>query len=223
MLNRPTLLCAALLLSACAGADAPDSTADFRPDPRPIGKTMVYDCGGYRFIARLGPGEMAVWFEDQYVILSQVRSGSGSKYQEGEIVFWLKGQEAMLDKGGQSYRGCRQLPGLAPLADAYRRGVDFRATGNEPGWHLEITAGRQIQFVGDYGELRLSVPDPGEVREGSSRIYHAVTEAHDLHVEITEELCMDTMADASYPNRVSVLLDGSAYRGCGQPVLPVWD
>lgn len=223
MLNRLALLCTTMLLSACAGAGAPDSTADFKPDPRPMGKTMVYDCSGYRFIARLGPGEMAIWFEDQYIILSQVRSGSGSRYQEGETVFWVKGQEALLEKEGRSYRGCRQMPALAPQADAFRRGVDFRATGNEPGWHLEITAGRHILFVTDYGERQVSVPDPGEVTEGASRIYHAVTEANDLHVEIVEELCLDTMADASYPNKVSVLLNGTAYRGCGQQVLPVWD
>ena len=214
-------LVSAVLLSACASPQAgtaPSSSGvdDFIPDPRPLAKTMVYDCSGYRFTSRLGPGEMAVWFEDRYVILSQVRSASGVKYREGDILFWLKGEEGILVRGEQQYRDCRQLPREAPWADARRRGVNFRAVGNEPGWHLEIQPGRGILFVGNYGELRVSTPDPGEIIQDRVRVYHAVTEAYDLRVEIVDELCLDTMQDEQYPAQVSVMLDGRLYRGCGR-------
>jgi membrane-bound inhibitor of C-type lysozyme len=222
-MNRIHLLgvVAAALLSGCASSQAgntPQSERvdDFVPDPRPLARTMVYDCSGYRFIARLGPGEMAVWFEDRYVILSQVRSASGVKYQEGDILFWLKGEEGMLVRAEQQYRDCQQLPREAPWADAHRRGVDFRAVGNEPGWHLEIQHGRAMLFVGDYGELRVSTPDPGEIIQERVRVYHAVTEANDLRVEIVDELCLDTMQDDQYPAQVSVMLNGRLYRGCGR-------
>ncbi len=52
------------------------------PNP-PVGKTLVYECAGYEFIARTGPGEMAVWMEDQYLVLSRQYSASGEKYVEG--------------------------------------------------------------------------------------------------------------------------------------------
>lgn len=86
-----------------SGVVASETAADYLPDTRPLAKTLVYDCNGYDFIARLGPGEMAVWLPDRYVILSQVRSASGSKYREGDIEFWSKADEAMLIVGEQQY------------------------------------------------------------------------------------------------------------------------
>ena len=37
---------------------------------------------------------MAIWLDDRYMILSQVRAASGVKYQEGDTEFWIKGDEA---------------------------------------------------------------------------------------------------------------------------------
>jgi membrane-bound inhibitor of C-type lysozyme/uncharacterized membrane protein len=216
-----------VFLAGCGGKDmrgneAPQE-AGFNADQRPQGKTMVYECDGNEFIALLGPGEMAMWLEGRYIILSQVRSASGVKYEEGDTVFWIKGEEAMLVIDNQQYGGCQLVPGRVPWEDARRRGVDFRAVGNEPGWYLEIQRGRQILFVGDYGMQRVMVPDPQEEQLGPTRSYHAITEANDLRVEIVDGSCTDTMKGDSFPSQVLVYLNGTALPGCGRSLAYPWE
>ena len=88
-------------------ATAPE---DFQADTRPLGRTLVYECLGYEFLARVGPGEMAVWLQDEYRVLSQVRSASGVKYEEGDVQFWSKGEEAFIRVAGQRYPDCQLAP-----------------------------------------------------------------------------------------------------------------
>ena len=218
-----------LYLSGCGGhtVQSEESVDDWHQDPRPVGRTLVYECPGdggpgYEFIARLGPGEMAVWLDDRYVVLSQVRAASGVKYVEGDITFWMKGEEAMLTMGAVEQRNCRLNHARVPWEDARRRGVNFRAVGNEPGWHLEIQQGRQILFVGDYGMERVVVPDPGEERDGPTRIYQASGDGHELRVEVVDEICTDTMKGDSFPSRVTLRLDGTTYWGCGRDLNSPW-
>lgn len=50
--------------------------------------------------------------------------------------------------------------GSRPIVrSAESRGVEFRASGNEPGWTLEILADRLV-FVGSYGAERAITPRP---------------------------------------------------------------
>jgi membrane-bound inhibitor of C-type lysozyme/uncharacterized membrane protein len=225
-----SMLCLLLLstsLAACGGNEvrdsAPTGASASLKDQLPPSTTLVYDCNGFEFVARLGPGEMALWLPERYLVLSQVRSGSGSKYQEGDIVFWSKGDEAMLSVGNQRYEGCRLRPERAPWEDARRRGVDFRAVGNEPGWYLEIQRDRQLLFVGDYGGLRLLMPDPGEEVDGPTRSYHAVTAEHELRVEIVDGPCADTMSGESFPSQVLVQVGGRTLSGCGRRLDYPWE
>jgi len=216
----------ALLPAACSGNSVHDSENTALPgysrDTRPLGKTMVYECSEYEFITRLGPGEMAVWLEDRYLVLSRVRSASGVKYQEGDTVFFSKGEDVLLELDGQRHTDCRQVPARVPWEDARRRGVNFRAVGNEPGWHLEIREGQHLLFVGDYGALRVMTPDPGVHRDGAARTYQASSEAQKLQVEILDEPCTDTMKGDVYPSRVSVQVAGKVYRGCGRDLKIPW-
>ena len=228
MENRLIALSLALvgLLTGCTGgggARAAEPISDFHPDQRPLAKTMVYDCNGYDFIARLGPGEMAVWLPDRYVILSQVRSASGTKYVEGDIEFWSKGDEAVLNVGSQQHLNCALVPWRVPWEDARRRGVEFRAVGNEPGWTLEIKKDRHLLFLGDYGMRRVATPNPGMQSPGGVRSYHAVTESADLQVEIIEEPCFDTMSAEPFPGQVTVTLDGDIFYGCGRDLDYPWE
>jgi uncharacterized membrane protein/membrane-bound inhibitor of C-type lysozyme len=215
------------VLAACGGQDVrgtqPPPVEDWNSDPRPIGKTLVYECADYEFVARLGPGEMAMWLEDRYMILSQVRAASGVKYQEDDTVFWMKGAEASLLLDGQRFTGCQLNHARAPWEDARRRGVDFRAVGNEPGWHLEIQSGRQLLYVGDYGMERVLLDDPGQERVGDRRVYHAVGKGNDLRVEISDDGCTDTMKGDTFPSSVLLHLNGVEYRGCGMDLDHPWE
>jgi membrane-bound inhibitor of C-type lysozyme/uncharacterized membrane protein len=209
-------LCVSVVAAAGGPGSEPLVGGDFLPDKRPLATTLVYDCNGYEFVTRLGPGEMALWLPDRYLVLSQVRSASGTRYQEGEVTFWSKGDEAMLFVDGLQHRDCRLLPRRAPWEDARLRGVDFRAVGNEPGWLLEIRRGRDLLYVGDYGSQRVVTPYPEEQRDGDSRRYHAVTEANELIVEITATPCFDTMSGEGFQAAVNLTVNGRTLRGCGR-------
>lgn len=56
-------------------------------------------------------------------------------------------------------------PGPSPWDDARRRGVEFRAIGQEPGWMLEIDAGKSMYLLADYGEKKVTTPAPPPGRD----------------------------------------------------------
>jgi putative lipoprotein len=215
-------LCA--LLAACAGGGsaASEPAAAVPPEEGTLAKTLVYDCQGYEFVARTAPDEMALWLPDRYLVLPRVRSGSGSRYEQGQVMFWSKGDTAMLTVGEQQYRDCRLAPQRVPWEDARRRGVNFRAVGNEPGWSLEIQNGRHLLFVGDYAMQRLVTPDPGVRLEGATRSYHAVTATADLRVEIVAADCADTMSGEAFTSRVVVTVNKVVFYGCGRDLDYPW-
>ena len=210
-------------LVACAsnGSEQPKSGA-FEADPRPLGRTLVYECLGNEFLARLGPGEMAIWIGDEYRILSQVRSASGVKYEEGDIQFWSKGDEASIRVRGQLYPECVVVPERAPWEDARRRGVNFRAVGNEPGWYLEWQEGRQLLYVGSYGSERILLPDPGVQWQEGVRLIQAREGGQEVIVEIQTEACMDSMSGRQYPASVSLVVNGNPLKGCGMDLTIPW-
>jgi uncharacterized membrane protein/membrane-bound inhibitor of C-type lysozyme len=222
MSHRLYLLFFCTVTLACGGRGLIAMEADFRPDPRPLASTMVYNCNGYEFIARLGPGEMALWLPDRYVILSQIRSTAGVRYQESAIVFLLEDSETTLTLGGVQFRDCKLMPERAPWADARRRHVDFRAVGHDPGWSLEIQRDRQLHLVGDDDSLRVITPDPGEQLVEQGRVYHTVTERNDLRVEIVEESCTDSITGETLASRVVVAIDGITLYGCGRNLDYPW-
>jgi uncharacterized membrane protein len=211
------------LLSACAGEDAlrTPSTQPDQAGPAPSA-TLVYACNDYEFVARVGTGTMTLWLEDGDIVLPQVRSASGTLYEEGDITFWSKGNEAMLTVAGQSYQNCHLAPERVPWEDARRRGVDFRAIGNEPPWYVEIQSGRQMLFVVDYGMRRILVPDTGARNVGATRVFQGASGGHNLRLEIVDEPCADSMSGETFPARVTATLDGTTYQGCGQDLDHPW-
>ena len=107
-----------LSLTACASDDARHSqSADrayIQTDQRPLATTLVYECVAYEFVARLGLDVIALWLEDRYIVLPHVRSGSGALYENGDVSFWSKGDEAMLTVAGKSYQNCHLRPSQVP-------------------------------------------------------------------------------------------------------------
>ena len=184
--------------------------------PLPVPRTLVFDGTGLELVLRTGPGEIALYLPERYVVLSQVRASSGVRYEEEGILLWMKGDEAMLEVDGVRYADCRRHPLREPWVDAARRGVNFRAVGNEPGWHLEIRAGRELSMITDYGQRRVEAPLPEKVTSGQPRSYHAITDVHDLRVEIENLPCLDSMSGEHFGASVTVHLDGKRYHGCGR-------
>ncbi|NEM97324.1 copper resistance protein NlpE N-terminal domain-containing protein [Pontibacter burrus] len=103
------------------------------------------------------------------------------------------------------------------LWDEKRRlGIDFVATGNEPGWALEIDLEKGMYFRTLPTEtivLDTPVSDP-EVR-GRTTIYRGNSEGNELTVEFTEQDCKDTMSGKVSPYSVRVTAKGIQFNGCG--------
>lgn len=215
--SRPVLLLSAILIAACSqqarqsSAEMPELTA---------GKTLVYECGDYEFVARTGADQIALYLPGDYRVLNQQKAASGTRYADDEVSLWSKGNEARLELGSSRIVSCVLNRSRAPWEEARRRGVDFRAVGQEPGWYLELTHDGQMLFVVQYGSQRvlLETPDPSIV--GGREIYEAAGPGHQLKVEIELHHCVDVMSGEVYTSEVNVHLDNNVYRGCGLALEP---
>ena len=137
--------------------------------------------------------------------------------------------------------GCSMVTACAPAADAPAtetpsadvagsramfeqsrlRGNEFRAVGQEPGWALDIDVESVLDYTGDYGAVRFTIPIPDAQRESDGTLtYHAVTDQHDLLVTIRPQSCTDTMSGEAFSHTVSVRVDGRSLEGCGRELDP---
>ena len=184
------------------------------------GQTFVYVCGESEFVTRIEGDVAWVFARSGTVRLPRVRSASGAKFQGEEAMLWSKGEEAMVTIDGTTYKDCRNDRRRAVWEDAKLRGADFRATGNEPGWVLEISQGTRISFNGDYGATRLELQSNPPVEDQAARQtrYTASDGNHRMSVVIEMAPCQDTMSGDSFSSRLTLNVDGRELHGCGRPL-----
>ncbi|MCC3145258.1 hypothetical protein LJ207_07965 [Halanaerobium sp. Z-7514] len=105
-----------------------------------------------------------------------------------------------------------------PWQRAKERGVEFRAVGNEPGWHVEITEDKRINFVNDYGsfELKLPIDDVWYGPEGEDKIYYVENHLIQFQVIVMKKAYQDTMSGEEFPYQVRVLFPNASYLGGGR-------
>ncbi len=211
------------LLIACSGQSTTETPVEAASIDQVRRETLVYECSGIEFVARTMSDEMAVWFEGRHLILKRVPSASGEKYESDDVVFWSKGDEAFVELDNQLFEGCELAPKRVPWEDARRRGVDFRAVGNEPGWSVEIRHDSHILFVGQYGNERVLMTEPVSSTEGEVSIYSASNGLNEMKVEIVDEPCTDTMAGDNFASQVTVTYAGKTYQGCGATLTSDWE
>lgn len=111
---------------------------------------------------------------------------------------------------------------LAPWDGVFfelERDRDFRAAGQEPFWRLEIAKGKDIRFV-QVGkpDVVTPAPAPETAPESGGRVYHAITEEHDLRVVTEPTPCTDVMSGKPFETTVTVTLNKQTYHGCGGPL-----
>ena len=103
-------------------------------------------------------------------------------------------------------------------------GVEFRATGNEPGLHLEIRddletrTGKRILFVYDYGQGEAVLHTSGPVVEEDIKhtTYRGENDEQWIVIEIQGDRCSDSMSGEVFESAVKVEFQGKTYRGCGR-------
>jgi putative lipoprotein len=215
-----TSAAAAVIVAATLSACDPAQTPDQRPAARAAAelKTFAFVCeaNGY-IVADYRRSERVVWLflHGETLQLNPV-AASGTRHSNGEITFWTKGSEAMLERDDTVDR-CTENRRASIIEDARLRGVDFRATGNEPGWELEIgPAG--ILLIANYGTDRHRFPatQPAEDRKNRVTTYRSESGVRSLGLRLTQTRCRDSMSDDVYETTVEVTFDGQIWRGCGQ-------
>lgn len=138
------------------------------------------------------------------------------------------GELNMLDQNGQRI--------TTPLADRYslrrdntlaednpelwnekrRLGIDFVATGNEPGWSLEMDLEKGIYFKTLPTEtIAIDAAITTPEKKGNVTTYRSKTDDGELVVELIEQPCEDSMSGKNLPYAVRVTAKGMQFIGCG--------
>ncbi len=196
------------------------AVASIRSAPPP---TLFFECPERSFALRHEGEGVRLYLPGGELFLRETPSASGAKYGDGKNLFWQRGEEALLELEGRPPTRCRENPRRAVWEDARLNGVDFRAVGNEPGWHLEIReegeASAAIDLVTMYGEHYYSFPAVRRetMPEAAGKLrYTAALGTHRLVVLLEQGECVDTMSGERFATRVEVRLDHEIYRGCGR-------
>ena len=234
-LLRPPLLAAVAAVAAFACAPEP-TAVDEEPeivevaadevapppasDPLPL-RAHVFECAdGTRVVAEFGADHrVALTLSDRELSLPQVRSGSGARYSDGEVVFWDTGDTALLGFGGEDgpLADCVKDRRSSVVESARRDGARLWASGNEPGWTLRIYRDR-ILLLTDYGATRIQAPTLDPERSSGATVYRTTSNDHDLTVTVRNRPCADDMSGERFSRSVEIVVDGSSLRGCGEPL-----
>ncbi|NCA84926.1 MAG: META domain-containing protein [Clostridia bacterium] len=101
-------------------------------------------------------------------------------------------------------------------------GIDFRATGNEPFWSLEIDFENKMQFEAlDGFGITTPVADPMTANNEDTLRYEAETESGTLIITIVSQSCTNSMSGEKSDYQVDVQVKSSSdnsfknYSGCG--------
>ncbi len=232
---RPALLVAgSLLLGGCATAtvDGP------RPSEKvastaPLLPSMLFPGGAERFeawrctpeqdlVTAFGERELRLWSAHGAYRLSPAVVASGARYQQGDLSFWNKGGEAVVENANGRL-DCAADMARTSLSRQQRSGVMFHGRGNEPGWNVNLAHDvPELSLVLDYGTQELTLPyrvtemdnDLGRVTLASG-----LTD-RPFELRLEARACFDDMSGEPFPARVTLTIDGQTYRGCGQGIAP---
>jgi heat shock protein HslJ len=120
-----------------------------------------------------------------------------------ETIFWSKDDHALLEVRGESY---------PEYVWTDEQELVLRATGNEPGWLLELGQ-RKLTLSTNYGQDQLAVPVPrAETADGLTR--YSIEDVS-LNITILDRYCSDSMTGMPYPMTVIVEHEGTELAGCG--------
>ncbi|WP_069383170.1 COG3650 family protein [Halomonas caseinilytica] len=165
---------------------------------------------------------LRLWSAHGAYRLSPAVVASGARYEQGDLSFWSKGEGAVVEND-RGRLECQQDTRHRVLTRASHPGVMFRASGNEPGWHIELANDTpRIAMTLDYGDREVTLPyrvtsldnETGRVTLASGQA------ARPFELRIEAQACFDDMSGQPWPARVTLTLNDRVYRGCGQGIAP---
>jgi heat shock protein HslJ len=99
-------------------------------------------------------------------------------------------------------------------------GFDFFATGQEPGWSLEIDSTNLIRFTSDAMPV-VNSPWIAPTTKENTTTYTTSTESATMEISIVQGACADMMSGQLYTHAVTVIIkrgtdkDFKTFKGCG--------
>lgn len=202
------------VLTGCAST--PESDAPARDADNP-----VVDCAGLAFHAALRNEQATLYLPGLALSLPRRDADSGRRYAGNGYELHQQGQRAQVQTPERRYPDCRISGKHNAWAQAWLRGVRFRAFGHEPGWVLEIGRGRHLKLQWDYGERSLTTSVPEASLRDNLVIYRGRTKGHELRVEILEHPCRDSGKGEKHSHAVRVFINERTLLGCGRGLAPV--
>ncbi|OAZ90733.1 MULTISPECIES: MliC family protein [Halomonadaceae] len=231
--------CAFVAISGCAAMESPSSAERAKGDTgldakAPLFPSALFSGQAEQFeawhcrpanqhlVTAVDGDVLRLWSLHGAWRLPQAIVASGARYQDGEISFWNRGEQALVE----TPRGQLKCE-LAARREASTReehpGVMFRGQGNEPGWTVELAHDApELTLSTDYGENVETLPYMVSVMDNDAgRVVLENADADDFfRVRIEAGACFDGMSGHPFPARVTLTIDGEQYSGCGQGIAP---
>lgn len=225
------------LLAGCAATPSAETTAANQAtlDNRaPLLPSVLFPGSASRFTAwhceparqhlvtATNANDLRLWSLHGAWHLPQAVVASGARYQDGEISFWNRGDQALVETPRGQLQ-CSQADQRTALTRAERPGVMFFGQGNEPGWTVALANDTPtLTIETNYGEERLQLPYMVSVMDNDAG--RVVVENADVEpffrVRIEAGACFDNMSGKPFPARVTLTYGGEQYSGCGQGIAP---
>lgn len=198
------LLLSALILPACVTLGGAENQL-----------TTYYNCGEMPLSAtQAGSDAVDLNINGRIVNAKRVISASGVRYENNDpaqkVLFWSKGEEAMLDIGNKTYPACQMVKN-----SLYIDTSNYHAIGNDPAWFARIN-GNELVLTTHYGDKNMTSPLPAPQMTLHGQLYSLKTEGHVLSMTIRNKSCQDSVNNQYYPNEVSIIFDGEVFKGCGK-------
>ena len=101
---KAIFIIAIALISTCSSSseESPKPTEENKLSSE-IFQVRVYECNRYKFSAEINSRSTTLYLPSGTVTLERVPAASGAKYQNPQILFWNKGDEALLEIQDQTY------------------------------------------------------------------------------------------------------------------------
>ncbi len=226
----------AVALAGCATTQAPDATPAKTTvnSSAPLLPSVLFAGTAERFqgwhctpanqhlVSATNAQDLRLWSLHGAWRLPQAVVASGARYQNGEISFWNRGDQAMVETPRGQLQ-CTLSDQRTALTRAEQPGVMFFGQGNEPGWTVALAHDAPtLKMELNYGDERIELPyiisvmdnDAGRVVLENSRVEPF------FRLRIEAAACFDNMSGQPYPARVTLNYAGEQYSGCGQGIAP---
>ncbi len=148
--------------------------------------------------------------EQEYVVIGSILIGERTAWSTPVIA--VEPGHGDIDLGTLNLAQSDRAPdtGEDPGADDNH----FRATGNEPGWRLDMS-GDSISLSLQYGDTVLEGDRPASEKTDGSKHYALELSGRWIQIDIQDALCRDTMTGMPHPYTVALQVDDEHLQGCG--------